>query len=91
MGKTIIDVTNLSNQPSGHAIGVGGLFYGSNSIANGVSNIYYYEANNWLQSNYLRFGYSSRSLSSPSRIGNHNWIGATGNLSYDSDILSILD
>ncbi len=90
-GKIIINVTNLNNAPSGHATGVGGIFYGTNSIANGISNIDVYEANNWLQSNYLRFGSTSKPLSSTSRIGNHSWIGNTGNLSYDSDILRRLD
>jgi len=91
LGKIITDVTNLSNQPSSHATGVGGFFYGSNSIANGITSIYVYEVNNWLQPNYLRFGYSTKPLSSPSRIGNHSWIGNTGNLTYDSDILKRLD
>ena len=88
LGKTIIDVTNSSNQPSSHATGTGRLFYGTNSIASGITNIYVYEVNNWLQADYLRLGYTTKPLSSPSRIGNHSWIGSSD---YDSDILRRLD
>ena len=91
LGKTIVDVTNLSNQPSSHATGAGRLFYGTNSIASGITNIYVYEVNNWFQAGYLRFGYSTKPLSSPGRIGSHSWVGNTGNLTYDSDILKRLD
>jgi len=90
-GKTIINVTNLNDAPSGHATGVGALFYGNNSMANGIANIYVYEANNWLQSNYLKFGSTLKPLSTANRVGNHSWIGNTGNLSYDTDILRRLD
>ncbi len=90
-GKTITNVTNSNNTPSAHATSVGKYFYGNNSMANGITNIYVYEVNNWLQADYLRFGFSSKPLSSTSRIGNHSWVGYTGNLTYDSDILRRLD
>ncbi|MCW9014344.1 MAG: thrombospondin type 3 repeat-containing protein [Gammaproteobacteria bacterium] len=90
-GKIITNVSNLNDAPSAHATGVGGTFYGNYAMANGVINIYVYEVNNWLQADYLRFGSSWQPISSTSRIGNHSWVGATGNLSYDSDILRRLD
>ena len=90
-GKIITNVTNLNDSPSAHATGVGGTFYGIYSMANGITNIYVYEANNWLQGDYLKFGSTSQPLSSTSRIGNHSWVGATGDLGYDSDILRRLD
>ena len=90
-GKTITAKTSSSSGTSSHATGVGKLFYGNNSMANGISNIYAYEVNNWLQADYLKFGYSTKPLSSPGRIGNHSWVGSFGNSSYDSDILKRLD
>jgi len=90
-GKTIINVSNLNDAPSGHATGVGGVFYGTGSIANGITNIDVYEVNSWLQSDYLKFGSTTKPVSTANRIGNHSWIGNTGNLSYDSDILRRLD
>ena len=90
-GKTIINVRNLIVTTSGHATGVGRLFYGSNAIANGITNINIYEANDWLQAGYLRFGSNSKPLSLADRIGNHSWIGATGDSNADSNILRRLD
>jgi hypothetical protein len=58
--------------PSGHATGVGSIFYGTNSIAHGISQVTSYEVNNWLTS------ITSNFVSAPvngSRIANHSWIG----------------
>lgn len=90
-GKTITNISNLSNTPSGHATGVAALFYGSNALANGITNIYAYEVNNWLQPGYLKAGNNAKPLSTPSRIGNQSWVGETGNLAFDADILRRLD
>jgi len=90
-GKIITNISNVGNTPSGHATSVGGYLYSTNSMASGIVNVGVYEVNSWLQSDYLMFGSTSRPLSSASRIGNHSWIGNTGNLAYDSDILRRLD
>jgi hypothetical protein len=65
-----------STAPSGHATSVGSLFYGSDSIASGISNITIYEANDWLSS------IANPTVSAPvngSRIANHSWVG-NGNI-----------
>jgi hypothetical protein len=77
---------------SGHATSVGKTFYGdTSSIAPGISTTDAYWADGWLQPHFLRFGDSRKPLSSADRIANHSWIGSTGNLAYDSDILRRTD
>jgi len=92
IGKTIINVTNLNNTPSGHASSVGKRFYGTNSMANGITNIDVYEVTNWIQGDFLRWYVSSRKpLASSNRVGNHSWVGSFGSLLYDSQIVRRLD
>lgn len=87
-GKIITNVTGLdAGEYSGHATSVGALFYGSNSIALGVDYIDAYEANYWLQPDFLRFGNSRKPLSSSSRVANHSWVG---NYTTDAENSSLL-
>ncbi len=77
---------------SGHATSVAKTFYGDiSSIAPAVSTINAYLADGWLQPHFLRFGDSLKPLSSADRVANHSWIGSTGNLAYDSDMLRRTD
>lgn len=91
-GKIINNQSNLNDAPSAHATSVGRYFYGTGSVANGIGYVDVYEANSWLQGDYLRWYVSSgKPLSVSSRIGNHSWVGSTGNLAYDAEILRRLD
>lgn len=75
-GKTILDQSNpLSNGVSSHATGVGGLFYGNDSMASGITNIDVYSASDWLINGFLKTGSNSQPLISSSRIANHSWVG----------------
>ena len=73
-GKTItFPDGNPSGTFSGHATGVGNLFYGTNSSsAPGITAIKAYEVNSWLTD----IGTASVSTSMVARVANHNWIGS---------------
>lgn len=92
-GITFTDVSALSGAGvSGHATTVGQYFYGNNAMASGISSVANYEANNWLQSGYLRYNSSSLAPLTESRdIQNHSWIGSTGNATIDTSLLNRLD
>lgn len=97
--KTFVDKSGTTPYAySGYATTVGTHFYGKDSsLAPAVAKIDCYEANNWLQSGFLHYGYcsykqpgytlSSTDKSSPSQIANHSWVG-DGAI---SDILRRLD
>ncbi len=91
-GKTITDETGGSTGYSGHATGVGRLFYGnSSSIAPGITSIGSYDANKWLGSGFLRCcGSTWQPHFCSSRVANHSWVGDTGDGDL-SDILRRLD
>jgi hypothetical protein len=85
------DTTDLS---SSHATSVGRSFYGnSSSIAPAIDKINAYNANDWLQFDYLRFNGSGnrQPLVLPDRIANHSWIGSYDNLAADSNVLRRTD
>jgi hypothetical protein len=88
VGKTFSFPGVASTSPSGHATGVGSLFYGSNSIAYGINNITSYEANAWLGSLY------HNTVSAPpngSRIANHSWVGNGDTAAETGLILRLVD
>ena len=92
-GKTISDMTGAElGTYSGHATGVGGLLYGSNSIASGINAIHAYWADDWFQSGFLNYG-AGQPLASASRIGNHSWVGNIGDpdLAIASNLLRRMD
>jgi hypothetical protein len=71
-GKTFLFPSGNGTSPSGHASGVGSLFYGNDSIAYGISQITSFQAESWFN------GINTNSVSPPingSRIANHSWIG----------------
>ena len=86
-GKTFDFPGTASTSSSDHATGVGGLFYGNDSIApdigknitsppSNINKITSYEANAWLNS------IASNTAIPPangSRIANHSWVGGSSN------------
>ncbi|MGK0442582.1 MAG: hypothetical protein ACJA0N_002394 [Pseudohongiellaceae bacterium] len=78
-GKSISNQSTTSTPTtdySSHATAVGRYFYGnSSSIATGITTIHSFEAGSWLLDDFLRTNYTSKPLSSSSRIANHSWIG----------------
>ena len=89
-GKTINNQSNLNDAPSAHATSVGRYFYGTGSVAKGIGYVDVYEVNSWLQGDYLRVG-SLLPRQVASRIANHSWVGSTGDLAKDLEILMRLD
>jgi hypothetical protein len=89
-GKTITPIGgNASGAFSGHATGVGSLFYGTtNSIAPGVTQIDSYEANRWFNT---LFTTSGSATTSPNRVANHSWVGGSGTDSGVGTILRLVD
>lgn len=90
-GKTIVDQSGFaSGSYSSHAAGVGKLLYGTNSMASGINLIHAYWADNWLQSGFLNYG-AGKPLFSPSRIGNHSWVGNITDVATVTNILRRMD
>lgn len=86
--KTFSFPEAASLSPSAHATGVGSLFYGSNAIAKGISNITSYEANAWINSiaaNYVA------PLVNGGRITNHSWVGNGDTVTDTGNILRLVD
>ncbi len=68
-GKIITDLSiPTSNAISGHATGVGSLFYGNSSMASGITDIDVYSATHWINN-------SAIISAENNRIVNHSWIG----------------
>ncbi len=90
-GKLITDQSkDTSGAFSGHATGVGRLFYGTTtSIAPQITAIDAFYANGWLGSDFLRYGSNSKPKAYSSRVANHSWVGSAG--TGDSNILRRLD
>ncbi len=76
---------------SGHATGVGQLFYGSSSIAPGITSITNYLADHWLGSGFLNTGDASLPLTTSDRVANHSWVGAATEAPVNVEILKRLD
>ena len=69
---------------SSHATGVAVHFYGSNSIAPGINNVYVYWADHWLGSGALDpiAGGNDLPVAMSSRISNHSYIGDINPVDY---------
>jgi hypothetical protein len=90
-GKTFTPMSGTMNA-SWHATTVGTSFYGQGtSIAPGITSIFNYETNNWINS-FLRLNNASAPSAPPggSRIMNHSWIGSAGSAT-DNQVLRRLD
>jgi len=93
-GKEIIDKSGITlGEYSGHATSVGGIFYGNtSSMTPGINSIDSFSAIHWLQSGFLKTGYSTQKpLITSSRVANHSWIGSFAGDTYNSDALRRLD
>jgi hypothetical protein len=89
-GKTILEMSGPSGV-STHAQSVGIGFYGNtNSIAAGINTIESFEANDWINSGFLRTGSLVAPKPSQSRVANHSWIGDTP-LPFNLEALERLD
>ena len=78
-GKTFTPLSG-SGVANGHATTVGQFFYGSaTSVAPGVTGIHNYDANEWLQTDFLNFGTGSAPLAETQKITNSSWIGTIDN------------
>ena len=91
IGKTITAINgNTSGSFSGHATGVGELFYGNgSSIAPGVTQIDSYEATSWFNSLYNPI--TGRATTSLDRVANHSWVGGSGTDAGVGTILRLVD
>jgi hypothetical protein len=90
-GKTFY-YTTYPYYYSSHATSVGQYFYGnSGSIAPGITSIINYNAGYWLGGAYLNTTGGIQPYSTPSRVGNHSWVGSAGTLALNSEILRRLD
>ncbi len=91
-GKTIVDRSvPPSNGISGHATGVATLFYGSLSMAFGISDIDVYSASDWITSGFLNAGTGGAPAIASGRIANHSWVGAADSAANSATILKRLD
>ncbi|NOS81640.1 MAG: hypothetical protein HOP32_08685 [Nitrospira sp.] len=93
-GKSITAISgNPSGSFSGHATGVGQLFYGnSSSIASGVTQIDSYESFAWLNSLSVSSGPSiGTATTSASRIANSSWVGTGATAAQTGTILRFVD
>jgi len=90
-GKTISLQSGASND-SAHATGVGRFAYGiTTSISPAVSSIEVWEANNWIQSGFLRVNSVFAPRAESQDIQNHSWIGSLGCDAQDEQALRRLD
>ena len=76
---------------SGHATGVGQLFYGSSSIAPGITSISNYLADHWLDFGFLNTGSASLPRATSDRVANHSWVGASSDPDVNVEVLKRLD
>jgi hypothetical protein len=75
---------------SGHATTVADNFYGDSSMANGVTSVASYEANNWIGS-WLNYGTPSAPGTSLGKVQNFSWIGSIGTSLADTFTLARMD
>lgn len=87
-GKTFSFPGVASKGVNGHANWVASIFYGSNAMANGITQITSYEANNWLAS--LSFSTILPPVNS-SRIANDSWVGNGNDATQSGLILRLVD
>ena len=88
VGKTFNFPGVASKGVNGHANWVASIFYGNNAMANGITQITSYEANDWLAS--LSFNTISPPINS-SRIANDSWVGNGNDATQSGLILRLVD
>ena len=89
-GKTFT-IKSASGGVSGHATTVGQYYFGSaTSVAPGVASIHNYEANDWMQSDFLNYGTFSPPKAETQKIENNSWITTAASAS-DAEVLRRFD
>jgi len=87
-GKTFTFPGTASTGVTGHGNWVASIFYGSDSMANGITNITSYEANGWMSSIAT---YINSSPVNGSRVNNDSWVGNGNDASQSGLILRLVD
>ncbi len=82
-GKTFVFKSGASGI-SGHATGVARSFYGKTQsmapdVGSAGSNVHLWNANTWIESDFLNTGLVSEPKIETQRVQNHSWIGTDGN------------
>src|SRR5687768_5075792 len=93
-GVTFDFVTGSSGRSpstSGHAIGVGNLFYGNSALASGISAVQLGSASDWLQADFLGVGTAAAPSITTARVINHSWVGAMAAASANAGALRRTD
>jgi hypothetical protein len=80
-----------SASTSGHAIGVGQLFYGNSALASGISTVHLGNAGDWLTTDFLRVGTPAPPAITNARIINHSWVGAMSTAAANAEALRRTD
>ncbi|MBV8780168.1 MAG: hypothetical protein JO353_02115 [Phycisphaerae bacterium] len=90
--------TSPSPKTSSHATTVGEFFYGGtsnisgSSMSPGVGTIDSYEADYWIQGEFLNLNQTNVApLSTVDRVANHSYVGAYGTVALNTDALSRMD
>lgn len=90
-GKYPVAKSGNPSSPSYHATIVAEYFYGSTSTAPSLTSIQCWEVNDWLSSGFLhRNSYSLPEIETQ-RIQNHSWVGSTGTVAGDTEIIQRFD
>lgn len=76
---------------SDHATHVATNFYGSTSLLPGSATVDLYNANIWLQSDFLKLGTSSLPNIESRAVQNHSWVGSLGSEALDTETNKRLD
>lgn len=93
-GVTFSFVTNSGGRSpttSGHAIGVGNLFYGNSALASGISSVQLGLVGDWLFTDFLGLGTATAPSITNARIINHSWVGALTAASANAEALRRTD
>jgi hypothetical protein len=87
-GKNFSYPGTASTEPSSHATGVGQLFYGTASMAAGISDIASHETDAWIASLYSPTGTTTAVTR---RIANHSWVGNADTAGSNGMVLRVVD
>lgn len=90
-GKTVNNISNLSNNISYHATGTSAILAGNGGMGSGVPIIDVYEANNWLDTGYLRAWSPYTPKVETSKVVNASWIGYFSQQAIGIDVTRRLD
>ncbi len=87
-GKNFVFPGTPSTSPSGHATGVGLIYYGIGYMAYGITEVACYEADQWLGD--IETAAAAAPING-SRIGNDSWAGDSGSAADNGVLLRLVD